>query len=141
MKSLAPGAHHGSAVAFDDFGILILGASGSGKSELALRLIDKGACLIADDVVELGATLSLYKPKNGPSLLEIRKLALFNAPVQERATLKLIVDLDSEEQMRLPPLRHTRIGDERVVLIAGKAIPNLDTILKHYVAYGRVDPD
>ena len=40
---------HGSAVAVDGGGVLLRGASGSGKSDLALRLIDAGAMLIADD--------------------------------------------------------------------------------------------
>ena len=34
----------------DDNGVLILGDSGSGKSDLALRLIDSGATLISDDI-------------------------------------------------------------------------------------------
>ena len=44
---------NGTAVACDGKAVLILGEPGSGKSDLALRLIDQGARLIADDLVEL----------------------------------------------------------------------------------------
>lgn len=46
---------HATAVAIHDRGILLLGQSGSGKSDLALRLIDNGARLIADDAVRVTA--------------------------------------------------------------------------------------
>ena len=41
---------HSTSVVIDDNGVLILGDSGSGKSDLALRLIDNGATLISDDI-------------------------------------------------------------------------------------------
>ena len=41
---------HATSVAIQDSGIMILGSSGSGKSDLALRLIDAGATLISDDL-------------------------------------------------------------------------------------------
>ena len=44
---------NGTAVACDGKAVLILGEPGVGKSDLALRLIDQGAALIADDLVEL----------------------------------------------------------------------------------------
>ena len=44
---------HASCVALDGNGVLLRGPSGSGKSDLALRLIDGGAVLVADDQVAL----------------------------------------------------------------------------------------
>lgn len=44
---------HGTALIWHEKGLLLKGSSGSGKSDLALRLIDKGARLIADDQVLL----------------------------------------------------------------------------------------
>ena len=41
---------HATSVALEDNGVLIEGPSGSGKSDLALRLIDSGATLISDDL-------------------------------------------------------------------------------------------
>ena len=40
---------HGTSIALGENGLLIIGESGSGKSDLALRLIDSGATLISDD--------------------------------------------------------------------------------------------
>ncbi|MEC8388619.1 MAG: hypothetical protein VX098_10900, partial [Pseudomonadota bacterium] len=44
---------HGTCVAIDGAGVLLRGPSGSGKSDLALRLIDGGATLVGDDQLEL----------------------------------------------------------------------------------------
>ena len=44
---------HSTSVVIEDAGVIIIGNSGSGKSDLALRLIDSGATLISDDVTLL----------------------------------------------------------------------------------------
>lgn len=44
---------HASCVSIDQKGVLLMGASGSGKSDLALRLIHDGALLVADDRVDI----------------------------------------------------------------------------------------
>ena len=49
LTSLSSETVHTSAVAIGDRAILIGGRSGQGKSDLALRLIDRGALLISDD--------------------------------------------------------------------------------------------
>ena len=41
---------HASSISLEDNGVLIIGPSGSGKSDLALRMIDSGATLISDDI-------------------------------------------------------------------------------------------
>src|SRR3546814_5042791 len=46
-------AVHASCVALDGRAVLLMGASGSGKSDLALRLIDRGWSLVSDDYVTL----------------------------------------------------------------------------------------
>src|SRR4030095_5211048 len=68
--------------------ILILGPSGAGKSDLTLRLIDSGATLVADDVVELkreGNALLLSSPPEGPGDLkgkmEVKGLGIMSVPV------------------------------------------------------------
>ena len=140
MDYLTFGSHHATAVTFNNFGILILGQSGAGKSHLAMQLIGRNAQLISDDVVTINENLDLSKPDGGPALIEIRNIGLFNAPTQQRATLKLIVHLDIEESNRLPIKRTTRIGEHHVVLIAGKGIPNLDIAVAHFAKYGRAEP-
>jgi len=65
----------GTAVALGDVALLLTGKSGSGKSDLALRLIDAGARLIADDRVALirsGAGLRCGPPRNMPPALRGR---------------------------------------------------------------------
>lgn len=137
---LAPGLHHASCVAFGDAGILIIGRSGSGKSSLALELIGLGATLVADDQVDV------YAEDTGPAaraptvlqgLLEARKVGLLQVEFAERAQIRLVVDLDREEQDRLPPRRVIRLGAQEVDLILGGNTPNLAIAVKLYVAAGR----
>ncbi len=78
---------NGTAVAWRGEGILILGPSGSGKSDLTLRLIDSGATLIADDLVEMKRAdqqLLLSFPPEGPADLkgkmEIKGLGIMSVP-------------------------------------------------------------
>lgn len=97
---------HASAVAVDGRGVLILGPSGAGKSDLALRLIDEGAILVADDRVDLtpgddGVLLS--GPENLAGLLEVRGVGIVRFPFETKVSLSLIVDLVKPEQVeRLP---------------------------------------
>ena len=69
-------------------GVLILGPTGAGKSDLTLRLIDAGATLIADDLVEMrreGNQLLLSFPPEGPGELkgkmEVKGLGIMSVPV------------------------------------------------------------
>ena len=74
---------HATCVAVADRGALLLGPSGSGKSDLALRLIDVGAVLVADDQVALtvrGGVLVASAPPLLPSLLEVRGVGLVPMP-------------------------------------------------------------
>jgi len=97
---------HASAVAIDGRGVLLRGPSGSGKSDLALRLIDAGAVLIADDRVDLvpGADgIRLSGPENLAGLLEVRGVGIVRIPFVTEVSLSLIVDLvESENIERLP---------------------------------------
>lgn len=94
---------HASAVAIGGRGVLILGASGRGKSDLALRLIDRGAVLIADDRVELAArggrlqacTLATIHGK-----LEVRGVGIVDCDAVA-APIALVVDLDGAPE-RMP---------------------------------------
>lgn len=98
---------HASAVAFGpEGGILIEGPSGSGKSRLALELIDLGADLIADDrtvlMMQEGSVFARC-PQSIRGLIEIRGLGLLHLPVRRLARLRLVVDLsDPAGGPRLP---------------------------------------
>lgn len=81
---------HATCVAIGEAGALLLGPSGSGKSDLALRLIDGGARLVADDQVALdvdGGRLVASAPPHLPALLEVRGAGL--VPMERAAAVRL----------------------------------------------------
>ena len=89
-------------------GVLLLGASGAGKSDLALRLIDQGAMLVADDRVLLSVRKGLLQaraPDSISGLIEIRGLGIVAMPVKRSAAIRLAVRL-GREGPRLPQIRH-----------------------------------
>lgn len=95
---------HASCVAIGSRGVLLLGPSGSGKSDLALQLIDNGARLVADDrtilFVSKGA-LHARAPNSIKGLLEIRGVGIIELPVRTRVKIALVVRL-GREGARLP---------------------------------------
>jgi len=95
---------HASCVAIGTRGILILGGSGAGKSDLALRLLDEGAVLVADDRTELYVSrgaLCARAPKTIAGLIEVRGLGVIARPYRKSVTLALAVQLGTP-QKRLP---------------------------------------
>lgn len=91
---------HASCVALDGIGVILLGPSGSGKSDLALRLLDRGFMLVADDRVEItNGTARPPAPLAG--LLEVRGMGIFHFPHLAAAQLALAVDLGAPAP-RLP---------------------------------------
>lgn len=95
---------HASCVAIASKGVLILGDSGSGKSDLALRLIDDGARLVADDRTELYAArgrLCARAPKSIAGLIEVRGLGVIALPFAKSVPLALAVKLGALPK-RLP---------------------------------------
>ncbi len=96
---------HGSCAARDGAGVLLLGPPGSGKSDLTLRLLDRGFVLVADDRVEIEAGMA-RAPMALAGLLEVRGLGLMRLPFLAEARLHLAVDLAALPP-RLPvPARH-----------------------------------
>jgi HPr kinase/phosphorylase len=109
----APAEHvwlHASCVQLSGTGIVLLGASGVGKSDLALRLIDSGATLVADDQVhvEAGETGLLGRPAEAlAGLLEVRGLGILRLPYCDASPLGLVVELDRAEIVTRLPTRST----------------------------------
>jgi serine kinase of HPr protein (carbohydrate metabolism regulator) len=90
--------YQASCVAIGGRGVLIDGPPGSGKSSLALALIDRGAVLVGDDGVLLErreGRLWAVPPANIAGLIEIRNVGLAMVQV-ERAPLALVLRLDAE---------------------------------------------
>ncbi len=97
---------HGTAIVLDGDGVLLRGPSGSGKSDLALRLIDSGARLVADDQIELrdiGTAPRLSAPATIAGQLEIRGVGIVPVPHQASAPLRLVVDLRPRDTIKRMP--------------------------------------
>lgn len=116
---------HATSVEMDGHAVLIRGPSGSGKSDLALRLIDTGAQLVADDQSGLSAEngrLFVSSPTNIAGMIEVRGLGILRLPHRDRVPLALVVDLVAAKDVeRLPePSRTAFLGIQvpRVALCA-----------------------
>lgn len=108
---------HATCVQLDGRGVLLLGASGSGKSDLALRLIDAGALLVGDDqllIERIGERLLARAVPTLAGLLEVRGVGILRLPCCTLCTIDLVVELDrSRELPRLPEGQsHSLLGLE-----------------------------
>ena len=95
---------HASTVAKDGRAILITGPSGSGKSDLTLRLLDRGFTLVSDDqtiVRKDGDRLVASAPPTIAGKLEVRGLGIVEVARTDNVPVALIIELTSDIQ-RLP---------------------------------------
>jgi serine kinase of HPr protein (carbohydrate metabolism regulator) len=109
---------HASTVATEGRAVLITGPSGSGKSDLALRLLDRGFTLVSDDqtiVRRDGDRLLASPPPNIAGKLEIRGIGIVEMDMLTDQPIALIVELTGEIQ-RLP-------DDNRERPILGVSLP------------------
>ena len=109
---------HATCVAIDGRAVLIFGRSGAGKSDLALRLIDRGARLVSDDYTEVRAVNGQAigsAPATIRDQLEVRGIGLVAFDSVQHVPVALLVDLDAAPE-RLPDEPESR-------LIAGLPIP------------------
>jgi HPr kinase/phosphorylase len=98
---------YGSCASKDGEAVLILGPSGSGKSELVVRLIARGFALVADDQVEVLDGMA-RPPAALAGLLEVRGLGILRLDAVYPVPLRLIVELGPPAE-RLPyPVRDSR---------------------------------
>lgn len=109
--SLSSFTIHASCVAIKNQGVLLLAdASGAGKSDLALRLIDRGATLISDDQVALstkGKKIIASAPKGLRGLIEVRHVGIFKLKHKATVPVALAIQLVSARELleRLPDPR------------------------------------
>lgn len=97
---------HATCVAVGRHGVLLRGPSGSGKSDLGLRLIDAGASLVADDQVSVTAVdgrLRASAPQTIRGLIEVRGIGVLPLPSTQDVELSAVVDLVAADEIeRLP---------------------------------------
>ncbi len=148
MKAETSELKHGTFVRVGELGVLILGTPGSGKSSLALALIDGGGrgigkkdlttTLIADDQVRLwydDATAQVFgrPPESIAGLMEIRGLGIVQVEHLPHCPVRLVVQLKQEEKIvRLPDFPDTCID------ILGQAIPVIEVSGRNTNAAARV---
>lgn len=93
---------HASCAARDDAGVLLLGPPGCGKSDLLLRLIDRGFVLVADDRVDIDAGMAA--PASGlEGLVEMRGLGILRLVHQAPVRLWLACEIPAWEVTERPP--------------------------------------
>jgi serine kinase of HPr protein (carbohydrate metabolism regulator) len=120
MAHLSSETLHATSIAIGDRAVIIVGPSGSGKSDLALRLIDRGATLISDDQ-------TLVRLVNGEILatsfgtikgkMEVRGIGIIECSSVADIPVALIVDL------RSTPERYPLESNDRFLL--GQSMPVL----------------
>ena len=113
---------HATTIAIEGRAVLLRGASGAGKSDLGLRLIDAGARLVADDQSELlrrGDSLIVRAPATIAGLIEVRGIGIVRLDALAEAPVALLVDLVPAETLeRLPAWRKETILGLDLPLIA-----------------------
>ncbi|MGK2912044.1 MAG: HPr kinase/phosphorylase [Sphingobium sp.] len=111
---------HATSVAIDGRAVLLMGPSGSGKSDLALRLIDRGAVLVSDDytvISRVGDLLRASPPERLTGQMEVRGIGIISVEHHMDAPVSLILDLAAVTD-RMPDVPE---GKE----IAGIIVPTL----------------
>lgn len=112
---------HATCVDIDGLGVLLRGPSGSGKSDLALRLIDAGAQLVSDDYTVLevrGDRLIGTAPQSIKGMLEVRGIGILPMPVKARAVIAMVADLVTDGEIE-------RLPDPDAAIIDGVVVPRI----------------
>ena len=110
---------HATCVALNGDGVLICGKPGAGKSDLALRLMDAGFDLVADDAVLLtvdDGVLRAAPPDALAGMIEVRGVGVVTAPFVRDVAVKLKIVLSCGEKI-------DRMPESKVEDVRGVAVP------------------
>jgi serine kinase of HPr protein (carbohydrate metabolism regulator) len=110
---------HATCVAIGAHGVLLTGASGAGKSDMAMRLIDRGAVLVADDYTILSndaGVLIARAPATIAGRMEVRGIGIVARPAIAAAPVALVVALAGEDE---------RLPEPRTIVLDGVAVPQV----------------
>ena len=124
---------HGVMVDYRGIGILIMGKSGAGKSETAIGLLEKGAALVADDMVHiqgLGGELIASSPELSRGFIEMRGIGIINvanlyglSAIRPQKRLDMIITLKGLADLN----EVDRLGIKRKqIAILGLKVPNVE---------------
>ncbi len=108
---------HASCAARDGAGVLLRGPAGCGKSDLLLRLLDRGFVLVADDRVDI-ENGQASPPATLAGLLEVRGLGIMQLPYLASAQLALAVELGAAAARLPEPARDPELGVPTIALDA-----------------------
>lgn len=139
----APLNLHASVVAFGARnGVMITGPSGSGKSQLALALIEAGAKLVTDDqaiTMVCDGQLFVRPPRPIAGLIEARGIGLLQLPYHPLAQIAWIVDLGLASAPRLPQPAWRRVQGIELPVLAGRPDPSFAMSLARRCRSRRMD--
>ena len=112
---------HATAIEINGVAVLLLGAPGSGKSDLALRLIEEGAKLIADDrvdIIKIDGQVCANSPSSIRGLMEVRGVGVLNLGSTNNIPVGLLVQLVSGSEIeRLPDLEFDKLLNQKIKVI------------------------
>lgn len=135
---------HATAVVFCGKGLLLQGASGSGKSDFALRIMDAGGSLVADDYAEIvvrEGKLFALPPVATAGLMEVRGVGLLKVPYLRETRIDMAIECVSRESIeRMPERRETEIAGITLALwrffpFESSAVAKVRTLLHNRMAH------
>lgn len=111
---------HATCIAIDGRGVLLLGDSGAGKSDLALRLIDRGAVLVSDDYCRCtpdGGRLIAAAPETIAGRMEVRHIGIVVMPHLAQVPVALAIRLGDKPPRMPDGTDALHIGDIAIPLV------------------------